>query len=232
MAGALHLRVLHHDAQRERVAWPEGQTRVTIGRVEGSHVRLRDERVADLHAVLELTDAGVVVTDLGSAAGTRINGTAQKTARLSPGDVIIVGGCRITLELELEPLPAPPSGLCPRCDQVLGLRQSEPAGYRDATIRFLRCDPCGLSVVEASTLESRFGAAARLFELPALRTRDPALQRCPACLDPLERLTLEWDARWVTVEACPSCGCVVLDDGEGFSLDALLDTLRASLRIA
>ena len=48
---------------------------------------------------------------------------------------------------------------------------------------------------------------------------------CPVCLETLDRVTFEWDSRWVIVEECPACGAAVLDDGEGPSLDALLARL-------
>ena len=48
---------------------------VTIGREEGNLLRLNDERVSRFHAKVQQEDGDVILTDLESTNGTRVNGS-------------------------------------------------------------------------------------------------------------------------------------------------------------
>ena len=64
---------------------------VTIGREEGNGLRLNDERVSRFHAKVQIEDADIILTDLDSTNGTRVNGTAIQIRRLRPGDQVSIG---------------------------------------------------------------------------------------------------------------------------------------------
>src|SRR5262249_48838802 len=64
---------------------------VTIGREEGNHVRLNDERVSRFHCKIQLDHGDVILTDLDSTNGTRVNGLPIQIRRLKPGDQITMG---------------------------------------------------------------------------------------------------------------------------------------------
>jgi pSer/pThr/pTyr-binding forkhead associated (FHA) protein len=64
---------------------------VTIGREEGNILRLNDERVSRYHAKIQLDADDVILTDLESTNGTRVNGAPVQIRRLKPGDQIIIG---------------------------------------------------------------------------------------------------------------------------------------------
>jgi hypothetical protein len=64
---------------------------VTIGREEGNLLRLNDERVSRFHAKVQQEDGDVIITDLESTNGTRINGAPVQIRRLRAGDQISVG---------------------------------------------------------------------------------------------------------------------------------------------
>jgi len=64
---------------------------VTIGREEGNVLRLNDERVSRFHAKIQLDSDDVILTDLDSTNGTRINGNPIQIRRLRPGDRVGVG---------------------------------------------------------------------------------------------------------------------------------------------
>src|SRR3954451_11579479 len=64
---------------------------VTIGREEGNGLRLNDERVSRYHAKVQFEDGDVIVTDLDSTNGTRVNGSAVQIRRLRPGDQLSIG---------------------------------------------------------------------------------------------------------------------------------------------
>src|SRR5213082_2508535 len=64
---------------------------VTIGREEGNALRLNDERVSRYHAKVQAEEGDIILTDLDSTNGTRVNGTAVQIRRLRPGDRVGVG---------------------------------------------------------------------------------------------------------------------------------------------
>lgn len=66
-------------------------TPVTIGREEGNIVRLNDERVSRYHAKVQFDNGEIILTDLESTNGTRVNNTVIQIRRLRPGDKICIG---------------------------------------------------------------------------------------------------------------------------------------------
>ncbi len=66
-------------------------TPVTIGREEGNSLRLNDERVSRFHAKVQYDNGEIILTDLESTNGTRVNGNVVQIRRLRPGDRIGVG---------------------------------------------------------------------------------------------------------------------------------------------
>src|ERR1700676_1142768 len=66
-------------------------TPLTIGREEGNVLRLNDERVSRFHAKIQLDNGDIILTDLESTNGTRVNGNVVQIRRLRPGDRVCVG---------------------------------------------------------------------------------------------------------------------------------------------
>jgi len=66
-------------------------TPVTIGREEGNMLRLNDERVSRFHAKVQHDNNEIILTDLESTNGTRVNGNVIQIRRLRPGDRVGVG---------------------------------------------------------------------------------------------------------------------------------------------
>ncbi len=83
------LRVLQ-GADRGRV-FDGLRTPVTIGREEGNVVQLNDERISRYHVKIQEDDGRLVVTDLDSTNGTRVNGHSCNLKILRNGDTISVG---------------------------------------------------------------------------------------------------------------------------------------------
>jgi hypothetical protein len=83
------LRVLD-GADRGRV-FADVPTPLTIGREEGNAVQLNDERVSRYHLKIQEDGDRIVLTDLESTNGTKINGESVQLWVLKPGDVIAVG---------------------------------------------------------------------------------------------------------------------------------------------
>jgi pSer/pThr/pTyr-binding forkhead associated (FHA) protein len=63
----------------------------TIGREEGNHLRLNDERVSRFHAKVQQDSDDIILTDLESTNGTRVNGHVVQIRRLRFGDQVALG---------------------------------------------------------------------------------------------------------------------------------------------
>jgi len=66
-------------------------TPVTIGREEGNLIQLNDFRVSRNHLKIHESNHAVLMTDLQSTNGTKVNGETVRIWRLLPGDIITVG---------------------------------------------------------------------------------------------------------------------------------------------
>ena len=94
-----HLRVEGGPGAGQR--FPVAGSGVTIGRQPGNAIVLEDGRLSRRHAQLDLGPGGLVVTDLGSANGTRVNGqplAAGQAHPLRPGDALDLGGVVLRVE--------------------------------------------------------------------------------------------------------------------------------------
>jgi hypothetical protein len=83
------LRVLH-GADRGRT-FDHLPTPVTIGREEGNSIQLNDERISRYHLKLQEDNEKIVLTDLESTNGTKVNGEDIHVRILRDGDLISVG---------------------------------------------------------------------------------------------------------------------------------------------
>jgi pSer/pThr/pTyr-binding forkhead associated (FHA) protein len=71
---------------------------VVVGRHRWCDVRIASHRVSRRHCCLALDRDGVLVRDLGSTNGTRINGRRVEEGVLRPGDELSIAGRRYHLE--------------------------------------------------------------------------------------------------------------------------------------
>jgi hypothetical protein len=83
------LRVLD-GADRGRV-YENLPTPVTIGREEGNSLQLNDERVSRFHVKIQEDQDKVVITDLESTNGTKVNGEDIQLRILRYGDIVSLG---------------------------------------------------------------------------------------------------------------------------------------------
>jgi pSer/pThr/pTyr-binding forkhead associated (FHA) protein len=73
---------------------------IKVGKLSSSHLRLDDDSVSRMHAVIEVTGPGdVSIIDLGSTKGTFVNGQKVNKAKLQSGDLIVVGDTRIEVTI-------------------------------------------------------------------------------------------------------------------------------------
>jgi pSer/pThr/pTyr-binding forkhead associated (FHA) protein len=72
---------------------------ILIGRGSGCDLRLVDRSVSRQHARLRYADGAWFVQDLGSAAGTFVNGQRIQAIRIKRGDQIQIGASILVLTL-------------------------------------------------------------------------------------------------------------------------------------
>src|SRR5690242_10303362 len=127
---------------------------IKIGKVSSAHLRLEDESVSRMHAILERSGDTLQLIDLGSTRGTFVNGQRVNKARLEPGDVITLGDLRIELAMSPKVVVAPPPvpvaarpaprvALPPPSEDITGARSIEVAAMLgDSVVDVKHCiDP-------------------------------------------------------------------------------------------
>ena len=82
------------DGQRVRIS----ERPIVLGRQPDCDVVLDDSNVSRRHAEIALRDGEIVLTDLGSTNGTKVNGTPVRSRVLVSGDAVQVGLSRMTIE--------------------------------------------------------------------------------------------------------------------------------------
>lgn len=81
-----------------------------IGRLPSSHVRLDDDAVSRMHAVIEAVEEGTQLIDLGSATGTTVKGKKIIKSWLAHGDFFSIGPFDIVVyNREASSTPATPA---------------------------------------------------------------------------------------------------------------------------
>ncbi len=66
-------------------------TPLTVGREEGNPVQLNDERISRFHLKIQEDAGKLVLTDLDSTNGTKVNGESVHLCLIRPGDVVAMG---------------------------------------------------------------------------------------------------------------------------------------------
>lgn len=72
---------------------------MVVGRREDCDLRLEHKSVSKIHCVLVKTDGLLMLRDLGSTNGTRVNGTRVRRAALLPNDQLSIAGYKFRVYL-------------------------------------------------------------------------------------------------------------------------------------
>jgi pSer/pThr/pTyr-binding forkhead associated (FHA) protein/tetratricopeptide (TPR) repeat protein len=135
-------KLLIEDDEGKTVAVPIIREEITIGRLEGSTIRLTEQNVSRKHARLTLRGGVLRVEDLGSYNGTSLNGSALSgVATLKDGDVVLIGDYRLGIQedsqvAQVQSEPSP-SGTAPAAiEQALEGQPTVPVGSSGAPTAF------------------------------------------------------------------------------------------------
>jgi pSer/pThr/pTyr-binding forkhead associated (FHA) protein len=73
-----------------------------VGRDEDCDLRLDHKSISKLHCVIVKTDGLLLVRDLGSTNGTRVNGQRVRRAALLPNDTLAIANLRYQIKFGAE----------------------------------------------------------------------------------------------------------------------------------
>lgn len=189
------LLVIHGPEQGAR--FELGDQPVVLGRGMQSTVRILDTEVSRMHAVIQLSSTGFVLTDKNSSNGTFVNGTAVRIRELIHGDQIQIGRT-VLLFADAQADQPPPSN-----DLITMLQQHDPSDRSSIVSQVApdsRPDLSAISTTDAAGA-TNFGVLYRIAE-EAVRPSIPIGQLLQRILD----LTIE------VVGA--DRGCILLIDPE------------------
>lgn len=71
--------------------------KIVIGRILSADVRIDDPRVSRIHALIEVRNGAILVTDLASSHGTYVNGKKVVESKLSFGDTLKLGYAEVKI---------------------------------------------------------------------------------------------------------------------------------------
>lgn len=95
------LKLIIEDDEGRKTVVPFVREEITIGRQEGNTIRLTERNVSRRHARLLRQNGRVVVEDLGSSNGTRINGERiSGQSAIKDGDLLQIGDYDLALQNE------------------------------------------------------------------------------------------------------------------------------------
>jgi pSer/pThr/pTyr-binding forkhead associated (FHA) protein len=78
-----------------------------VGRKEDTDLCLAHKSVSKMHCIIVKTDGLLLIRDLGSTNGTRVNGLRVRRAALLPNDQLAIAGFKFRVHLGAEAAPAP-----------------------------------------------------------------------------------------------------------------------------
>ncbi len=89
-----------------------------VGRKEGCDLRLEHKSVSKMHCVIVKTDGLLLLRDLGSTNGTRVNGQRVRRAALLPNDQVSIANYKFRVYLGPD-VPEPPAPVASEHTQQL-----------------------------------------------------------------------------------------------------------------
>ena len=157
-----------------------GQNVIKIGKVASAHLRLDDESVSRMHAIIEVLGNDISLIDLGSTRGTFVNGTRINKTKLQTGDVITVGDT----QLELSVAQAAPvlASVPEQAAPMPVVTQTLPPPVPVAAPRAIAPAPAAMQAYAASEAEDASGARAQAIEVATML--GDSVVNVKHCMDP------------------------------------------------
>ncbi len=193
---------------KDECTYKTNKNRISIGSAESSDVRLEEDDVAPLHAVLEIDGTAVHVYDLASESGVQVNGLKTVSGELKAGDTLSVG--RHRFKFFLEDVQKTPSASDDRLTSIVGERWFDDQGRK----LFLQAP---LETPDMVLLEDRRGL-------------DPIIELASE-IRPAVEVMMTWNGLVLAVEHFEEDGTITLgsDVASTFVVPAILSTPQFEL---
>jgi TonB family protein len=156
---------------------------IKVGKLSSSHLRIDDEAVSRMHAVIEIAGPGeIYIIDLGSTKGTLVNGQKVNKTKLQSGDQIVLGNTKLVVTVG-EPVAAQADD-GPTQVQMPPTSAPQPAAQR-ATVMGMQA-PAPQAASTAPTMQQPAPSfppppvAQPQFQPPAPQFQQPQFQQPPA----------------------------------------------------
>jgi pSer/pThr/pTyr-binding forkhead associated (FHA) protein len=110
-----------------------GKDLTLVGRKEECDLRLDHKSVSKLHCILVKTDGLLLLRDLGSTNGTRVNGQRVRRAALLPNDQVMIASFKFRVHFGPDAAPIRPEEHTQHLDvkEVAHLLQKHGAAHPD-----------------------------------------------------------------------------------------------------
>src|SRR5881392_201416 len=95
---------------------------IVVGRKDECDLRLDHKSVSKMHCIIVKTDGLLLLRDLGSTNGTRVNGHRVRRAALLPKDQISIAGFKYQIHLGGPADPPPPPVLAHEHTQQMDVK--------------------------------------------------------------------------------------------------------------
>jgi len=102
---------------------------VLVGRKEDCDLRLDHKSISKLHCVIVKTDGLLLLRDLGSTNGTRVNAQRVRRAALLPNDQLQIASVRFSVQFAPDEPPAAPDEYTQQLDGKELARSVEKADH-------------------------------------------------------------------------------------------------------
>ncbi|MBX3261654.1 MAG: FHA domain-containing protein [Labilithrix sp.] len=125
------------DAGNVLVLDPASPPHAVLGQASSCAIQLRDPHVSRRHVALTATATHILLVDLGSTNGTRVNGVLVREARLYGGETVSLGRTMLGVETDQVSAANVPATLPPPADDFVGNVIGEQLPFTEARQRVL-----------------------------------------------------------------------------------------------
>lgn len=106
------MKLIIEDDEGRKTVVPLVREEITIGRQDGNTIRLTERNVSRRHARLVRNNGSVLIEDLGSYNGVRVNGEKiQGPTRIKEGDLVEIGDYDLGVEGKFDATATPAAGV-------------------------------------------------------------------------------------------------------------------------
>ena len=125
------MKLIIEDDEGRKTVVPLIRDEITIGRQDGNTIRLTERNVSRRHARLVKENGNVLIEDLGSYNGVRVNGEKiSGPTKIKEGDLVEIGDYDLGIQGKFDgPVTTPPMGSPPATVPPGSMKAAAPARH-------------------------------------------------------------------------------------------------------